>query len=376
MSTVARDRIRRCLAMIPLIRARPGIRVPELASIFGVRDEEIWEDITEVLTLCGVPPYLPHNYLVFSIHGDRVRISFAEHLSRPVHLTLQEALAIDLALRTVSGGRPPAFGAAAPRLRDKLRSLLGGQDRKALEAFDRGVAGTPPPDVVTETIGLLKHAMARNVCVQIDYWTASRDRVTYGRVIEPYALVDHRGKWYVVARDHTRGRELPFRVDRIREALLLPGTEYEVPDRFTAEEYRRDELWKEGPDDVEVQVAFSPAVAARMREGVERRRLRELGDGGVVRTYRIQHGRPRWLYTQVARLGGDAEILGPPDVRRGMAAFLDSILGAAPATTAGRGPSAPVARGPEDGAQRPTATAAARPRPARPRTRRKPPATS
>jgi proteasome accessory factor C len=376
MSTVARDRIRRCLAMIPLIRARPGIRVPELASIFGVRDEEIWEDITEVLTLCGVPPYLPHNYLVFSIHGDRVRISFAEHLSRPVHLTLQEALAIDLALRTVSGGRPPAFGAAAPRLRDKLRSLLGGQDRKALEAFDRGVAGTPPPDVVTETIGLLKHAMARNVCVQIDYWTASRDRVTYGRVIEPYALVDHRGKWYVVARDHTRGRELPFRVDRIREALLLPGTEYEVPDRFTAEEYRRDELWKEGPDDVEVQVAFSPAVAARMREGVERRRLRELADGGVVRTYRIQRGRPRWLYTQVARLGGDAEILGPPDVRRGMAAFLDSILGAAPATTAGRGPSAPVVRGPEDGAQRPTATAAARPRPARPRTRRKPPAKS
>ena len=35
--------------MIPLIRARPGIRIPELASIFGVRDSEIWEDITEVL---------------------------------------------------------------------------------------------------------------------------------------------------------------------------------------------------------------------------------------------------------------------------------------------------------------------------------------
>lgn len=386
MSTVARDRIRRCLAMIPLIRARPGIRVPELASIFGVRDEEIWEDITEVLTLCGVPPYLPHNYLVFSIHGDRVRISFAEHLSRPVHLTLQEALAIDLALRTVSGGRPPAFGAAAPRLRDKLRTLLAGQDRKALEAFDRGVAGTPPPDVVTETIRLLKDAMARNVCVQIDYWTASRDRVTYGRVIEPYALVDHKGKWYVVARDHTRGRELPFRVDRIREALLLPGTEYEVPESFTAEEYRRDELWKEGPDDVEVQVSFSPTAAARMREGVERRRLRELADGGVVRTYRIQRGRPRWLYTQVARLGSDAEILSPPDVRRGMAAFLDSILdsvlGASrPATdpdaafqgdSAVQGDHSPGTGDAGGEAPRPTATAAARPRPVRPRTRRKP----
>ncbi len=59
MSSIARDRIRRCLAMIPLIRARPGIRIPELASIFGVPETEIWEDITEVLTMCGVPPYLP-----------------------------------------------------------------------------------------------------------------------------------------------------------------------------------------------------------------------------------------------------------------------------------------------------------------------------
>ena len=71
--------------MIPLIRARPGIRIPELAHIFGVRESEIWEDITEILSLCGVPPYLPHNYLVFGIHGDRVTIRFAEHLARPVH---------------------------------------------------------------------------------------------------------------------------------------------------------------------------------------------------------------------------------------------------------------------------------------------------
>lgn len=375
MSIVARDRIRRCLAMIPLIRARPGIRVPELASIFGVREEEIWEDITEVLTLCGVPPYLPHNYLVFSIHGDRVRINFAEHLSRPVHLTLQEALAIDLALRSVSGGRPPVFGAAAPRLRDKLRRLLAGEDRKALEAFDRGVAGTPPPDLVTQTIGLLKNAMARNVCVQIDYWTASRDRVTRGRIIEPYALVDHKGNWYVVARDHTRGRQLPFRVDRIHEATLLPGTEYEVPEDFTAQEYRRDDLWKEGPDDVEVRVAFSPGVAARMCEGVPRRRLRDQPDGSVVRTYHIQRGRPRWLYTHVARLGGDAEILSPEDVRRGMATFLDSILDASRDSEGADDSKTPEpgGGGPVSEAVLPAATAAARARPAkRPRTKRKP----
>ena len=86
-----------------------------------------------------------------------------------------------------------------------------------------------------------------------------------------------------------------------------------------------------------------------------------------MRTYRIQRGRPRWLYTQVARLGADAEILAPADVRRGMAAFLDSILEAA------AGPESSVGeRADEERSSPPTATAAARPRPRRPRTRKKP----
>ena len=332
MSTVARDRIRRCLAMIPLIRARPGIRIPELASIFGVRDSEIWEDITEVLTMCGVPPYLPHNYLVFSIHGDSVSIRFAEHLSRPVHLTLQEALAIDLALRSVSGGRVPAFGDAAPRLRKKLRELLGGRDRQALDAFDKAVAGTPPSDLVTRTICLVKEAMGRNIAVAVQYYTASRDEVTE-RIIEPYGLVDHRGHWYVIARDRLRERVSSFRVDRIREAVLLADEEYEVPDDFTAEDYRRDELYHPGPDDVAVKVRFAPSAAGRVREETERRYLSEQPDGSVVRTFHTSPERPRWLFTHIARYGAQAEVLSPPALRRGMARYLDGILDAAGAGT-------------------------------------------
>lgn len=362
MSNVARDRIRRCLAMIPLIRARPGIRIPDLASIFGVREEEIWEDITEVLSLCGVPPYLPHNYLVFSIHGDRVSIRFAEHLARPVHLTLQEALAIDLALRSISGGRVPAFGEAAPRLRKKLRELLGGGERRALEAFDRSVAGTPPSALVSDTICLLKEAMARNRAVRAEYYTASRDAVSTRR-LAPYGLIDHLGSWYVIAADLDRpgGRAVPFRVDRMRGVEALADQEYEVPDAFTTESFRRDEMWTEGPDDVTVQVRFAPAAAARVREESDRRDVKELPDGGLLRTYRIQRERPRWLLTHVARYGPEAEVLGPPEVRRAMAAFLRETLARLPAGASLPGRSLGT-----------RATAAARAKPAGPRTRRRP----
>lgn len=372
MSNLARDRIRRCLAMIPLIRARPGIRIPELASIFGVRTEEIWADITEVLTLCGVPPYLPHNYLVFSIHDDRVSIRFAEHLARPVHLTLQEALAIELALRSISGGRVPSFGEAAPRLRGMLRELLGGPERRALEAFGRSVAGTPPSELVTGTIRLLKDAMARNRAVRLSYYTASRDTVGE-RTLAPYGLIDHLGSWYVIARDLGRavpadgapltdaGQAYPFRVDRMCDVRLLADVEYEVPDDFTTEAFRRDEMWTQAPDDLEVRVRFGPAAAARVREEADRRDVKELPGGAVVRTFRIQRSRPRWLLTTVARYGPDAEVLDPPEIRRAMAQFLDGILDRFPVVTgsAWAGP-------------RTRATAAARGRASAPRVRQRP----
>lgn len=363
MSTVARDRIRRCLAMIPLIRARPGIRIPELASIFGVKEEEIWEDITEVLTLCGVPPYLPHNYLVFSIHGDQVSIRFAEHLSRPVHLTLQEALAIDLALQSVSGGRPAAFAEAAPRLRQKLRDLLGARDREALRALDRSVGGVAPSDPVVATLRVLKAGMQRNVAVRVTYYTAGRDAVG-SRTIHPYGLVDLRGHWYVIAGDPARGREAAFRVDRIRDAALAEGEEYEVPEDFNAADWRREEMVPPAPGDLTARVRFAPAAAPRIREEAERRCLSEEADGSVVRTYRVDAERPRWFLAHVARFGPEAEVLEPPVLREAMARYLDELLlagalGARPAE--GVRTARPAAR-----------TAAAVSRTRRPRTRRPP----
>ncbi len=364
--------------MIPLIRARPGIRIPELASIFGVRDTEIWADITEVLTMCGVPPYLPHNYLVFSIHGDAVSIRFAEHLNRPVHLTLQEALAIDLALRSVSGGTLPAFGDAAPRLRRKLRDLLGGPDRRALKAFDENVAGTPPSDLVTETICLIKEAMSRNIAMRVVYYTASRDDVTE-RTIEPYGLVDHRGHWYVIAHDRLRDHMASFRVDRLRSAVLLPDEGYEVPDEFTAESYRRDDLYRPRPGDLSVKVRFDAVLAARIREETEKKFLQEQPDGGVVKTFKMAPGRPRWLYTHVARYGAQAEVLSPPEIRAGMAGFLDSVLeaGGGSASSGGRPrlrprPGSGTGSGSSGVGTKGARTAAAVSRSKRPRAKRRP----
>ena len=133
--------------------------------------------------------------------------------------------------------------------------------------------------------------------------------------------------WYVVAKDSIRDRELPFRIDRIR-TVVLTHREYLVPDDFTAERYRREEMYEQAGDEVAVRVRFSERVAHRIAESVAKKDIERAADGGLVRTFRTGP-RSRWLYAFVARFGPDAEVLAPPDHRRGMSAYLDSMLDAA-----------------------------------------------
>ncbi len=203
--------------MVPLIRARPGIKIGELASMFGVREAEIRDDIREVLALCGVPPYLPHNYFVFQIEGDRVRIKFAEHLKRPIRLTLQEALAIVLALKGVGRGRVPPFGDAAERLREKIRASLRGDDRVVLDTLDRSVTGIETAEPVLETITRLQRrdGQQRHGAHHLLHGGARR-RVPSARS-SPTASSTTAASGTSSRRTRSAGGSCPFRVDRIRD---------------------------------------------------------------------------------------------------------------------------------------------------------------
>ena len=313
--------------------------------MFGVREAEIRDDIREVLALCGVPPYLPHNYFVFQIEGDRVRIKFAEHLKRPIRLTLQEALAIVLALKGVGRGRVPPFGDAAERLREKIRASLRGDDRVVLETLDRSVTGIETRRARDrDDRRSCARRCRRNVAARITYYTAGRDAESE-REIEPYGLVDHRRR--LVRRreglDPRARASVPRGPHPDRRA---DEREYLVPDDFTAERYRREEMYEQAGDEVRGE---GPLLRARRRTASSSRRPRRTSrsppDGGVVRTFRTGP-RSRWLYAFVARFGPDAEVLGPPEHRKGMMAYLDSMLdaaGEARATAAARAkPSGPA----------------------------------
>ena len=145
------ERLRRALTIIPLLRGRQGMRVGEIARYLGVSPREVTEEIRELVMMCGVPPYFPHDYINFFIDGDRVFIRFAEHFRRPVRLTLPEALSLVLALRALEGGAAggEAFSPALSGLQRKIEAILAPRRRGACArpgaASSRPGGPAPPP---------------------------------------------------------------------------------------------------------------------------------------------------------------------------------------------------------------------------------------
>lgn len=300
--------VRHALALIPLIQAHQGITVDELAQRTGLSREQITEEVASLVMMCGVPPYAPNNYISFWIEGGRVYIRFAEQFARPVRLVLQEALALLMALRPLEAGDHPLRDAVRG-LREKILSVLRPEDTKALGRMEHAFHLDAPS--AHERIGQLREAMARCREMRMVYWSAHRAALTE-RVIRPYGMAEHGGDWYVVAHDSERDRPVTFRVDRIREAELLES-EFEIPDAFDVERWRRDGDFVPKPGKTVARVLFRPEVARFAREELPRKDLTDLPDGSLLARVRV--GSEVWFVSWVLKYGRGVEVLDPPELR-------------------------------------------------------------
>jgi proteasome accessory factor C len=313
-------KLRLYLSLIPLLRERPGITFKEVADHLGMSPQAAQREIPEALMLCGVPPYLPHDYIACYTEEDRVTVRFADHFKRPARITLGEAAALLLALRAV----PPARGAPQARavagLVRKLERALGTGDVRRLA---RRIGSRRRPSALGKRLALLQQALDEQREVEIDYYTQRRRSLSKRRV-RPYALIDHLGHVYLVGRDSLRGRELTFRIDRMRE-VVLTDRKFEKPRSFNAQRYRRPDFYRPGSGDVEVRVRFGPAAARRIREMSPAAEIDERQGGFVER--RVRTDSLRWVVDWALQHGDAAEVKGPPAALAEMRAVLDRWLG-------------------------------------------------
>ena len=297
----ASDRLRRLLVLVPYLVKHPGTELAEITRLFGVREDELTSDLN-LLFVSGLPPYGPGDLIGVAIEDERVWIDMADYFSRPLRLTRTEALALYLrgtALAVTPGLREATALASALR---KIEERLGPETLGELAERVEAAEGGKP----AETLDALRTAVAGNERVRIEYYAASSAETT-AREVDPEEVFFAIGNWYVAAFDHHSGEERLFRADRIRS--VEPTGETFEP-RGLAGVGRA--LYTPTERDVPVRLLLHPA-ARWVGEYYEVDAETETPAGDLE--VQLPVGRLEWVARLVLRLGGEAEVLSPPQLK-------------------------------------------------------------
>ncbi len=303
--------VSRCLALIPLIREHQGMTLDELARLSRLPKERIADELGQVLLMCGVPPYFPHDYISFSLNGDRVQIGFADHFRRPISLNSLEALALKLACESLTPPGKPVPRAVATLLR-KVEGAMSSEQRRQFRNLARRVAVREASELPGGVTGRVALAVAERRCLALDYVAAGRAR-SREREVEPYGLLCRDGHWYLIARDTSREKIVQFRLDRVRRLEVL-DRRFEIPDGFRLDDYACSPAIPEGADQARAEIRFRGPSARWIRETATAGTIEEDVDGRAV-TWRPTIGTEEGLARFVLGFGGDAEVLGPASLR-------------------------------------------------------------
>lgn len=219
----------RVLALLEILQAG-GIRtVGDLAGRLDVDERTVRRSVKHLSDL-GVP--------VLSIRGRHGGYRLAPgYRMPPLMLTNDEALAVLLGL--AAGRRSRLFGTSAmagESAAAKLRRVLPAAVGRRLDALLDTMAVTAPTpdstgaaDVETELLLRVAEAAKHRHPVEIGYIDRAGRRSD--RVVHPYGVVAHSGRWYLTGADSASGENRSFRLDRITAITAQTGS-FEVPSGF------------------------------------------------------------------------------------------------------------------------------------------------
>jgi predicted DNA-binding transcriptional regulator YafY len=206
----------RVLAMLELLQSHHRLTGADLAARLAV-DERTVRRYAGALAELGIPVSAERG----RCGGYRLAPGFK---LPPLMLTGDEAVAVLLGLiaadRLGLGTAAPATAAAHAKIARVLPAALAGRLAAVQETLGFTLARrentAPPAADILLTLGTATRDHRR---VALRY--AARDGDESGRDVDPYGLVFHAGRWYLVGQDHLRGELRTFRLDRIVAAVAV-----------------------------------------------------------------------------------------------------------------------------------------------------------
>jgi proteasome accessory factor C len=317
MSTGAVAQLARLLSLIPWLLARPGVPVEEAAREFGVTPTQLRKDL-ELAFMCGLPGHLPDDLIDVSVAGDRIVVTNADTIARPLRLHPDEAVSLLVGLQTLE----QLPGAHDRDVLDRVRAKL---QRAAGDAADTGrrvqvaVEAEPADEAL---LAALRPALERGRRLRIRYYVPARDEVTT-REVDPVRVVVVDGRAYLEAWCRTAEDIRLFRLDRIEPGSL---TELDVAAEVPADADRpdlSDGVFSPDPEQQLATVRVGPG-GRWIAEAYPVESVEDLPDGGARVTLRF--GDPGWLRRLVLRMGGTAHVESPAELAADVAATARAAL--------------------------------------------------
>ena len=291
----------RLLRIVVLLQRHGRLTAPRLGELLEVSERTVLRDM-EALSAAGVPVYTERGR-----HGGCVLLEgFTTDASG---LTASEAQALfawsgreriaELGLRAdLTGALAKIAASADPGLvadAEAMGQVLVSDRRRWFAEAER-----------TPELPRLREAVTAGRRVRIRYDARGRTAPEW-RTVDPWGLVDHSGRWYLVAAH--RGRPRTFRVSRIAD-LEVTSEPVKVPaTRPLAEIWAelRQAFEATAPDPVTVELLVEPEVE---------RAFLDIARGQVVQGAIAPLGRNVWRLTIRARRSAVALTAAwAPDVR-------------------------------------------------------------
>jgi proteasome accessory factor C len=301
--------LKETLNLVSFLANHPGVGVETVREVFGLDRGRLMRALNEIL-MFGLPPYGPMDYVTAWVEKGTVTVVNADFLRRPLGLTVAEAVSLKVIIDEFLRQSPGVFEQAAASLSKKISAVLG---------TPGGAAGAISP--ASGKVSLLERAVDESRAARISYYNRTEDRIAE-RVVEPLAIVDIDGEWYLVAYCRLRRAERSFRIDRVRDVELL-DEKFTPPADFDISRYRREEMFFPSGHETPVRVRFAPESARWAGERFAKWRVEAPQEEGLVCEFPVAD--MNWVIDLVVEFAPDAVIEGPSAAREAFAKRLAGI---------------------------------------------------
>jgi proteasome accessory factor C len=290
----------RLLALVPYLLQHPGVQTAAAADLFGVTEEQLRRDLN-LLWVCGLPGHGPGDLIDLEFEGDTITLFEPAGVTRPLRLAADEALALLVALRTLSETPGLADRDAVDRALAKIEEAAGaaGSPAQRVEVALEGEERVLP---------VVRDALERRRRVHLAYYVPGRDETTE-RDVDPMRLLLVDGRNYLEGWCRRVEAVRLFRLDRV-VAISVLDLAAELPPAATERDISQG-LFQPSEDDLLVVLALGPG-AHWVADYYPCESVEDLGDGTVIA--RLRTPDTRWVERLALRLGASARVLEPPEL--------------------------------------------------------------